>query len=274
MQKPGENGFTLLEMVFALAITSALISTFLLVLTSANDSLHQTLVNAYVRETGQSALEVIASDVRGLARERTCLPARSEDFDRAGFPAGDPSDDAARYLSLIVLKREYIDAEGNGRSADILFLQTTGAGDAEGGRKVNPVCRVLYALCAADGDGDRSNDPAVTLLSREEIANAKSINLHRCVWYSRSAFARLELPDGVSEMLPPEESLLAQEVVAFEVRVMTADAEEFSRRTFVFPNVEDKTPVAIEFIITLRDPHTREEHEVRAAFALEELECY
>ncbi len=274
MQRPGEDGFTLLEMVFAIAMTSALISTFLLVLTSADDSLHQALVEAYVRETGQSALEIIASDVRGLAYERTCLPARSEDFEKTEFPVGDPLARAARHLSLIVLKRDYVDAEGSSRPADVLFLQTTGAGDTEGGRKVNPVCRVLYALCADDGDGDRSNDPAVTLLSREEIADAKSVNLHRCVWYSRSAFARLELPDKISEMLPPEEALLAQDVVAFEVRVMTADMEEFKRRTFVFPNAEDKQPVAIEFIITLCDPHTREEHEVRAVFALEELECY
>jgi len=269
-----KKGFTLIEAVISIAVVSILVSTLLVVLTTAHDALQQGLVGEYVRETGQSVLGIIESDIRGLVYERTCAPADSEDFQTANFDPEEPAARAAAHLSLIIIRRDYVDASGVSRPADMLFLQTTGAGDAEGGRKVNPVCRVLYSLCADDGDGDRSDDPAIASLSQEDIGGAVSINLHRCVWYSHSAFSRLELPDAIFDDEPPVESLLARDVVAFEVRLITAAGDEFERRTLVFPNTKGESPAAIEIVITLRDPYTHKEHELRAAFSPGEMECY
>jgi prepilin-type N-terminal cleavage/methylation domain-containing protein len=267
-------GFTLIEMIIAIGIVSTIIAAFLGVLVSAQNALKRTLVDSYVRETAQSSLEIISSDVRGLVWERTYVPARSADFEGAKFAAADPAARAARDLGIVILKRDYIDRDGRTRPADVLFLRTTGAGDAEAGQKVNPVCRVLYALCLDDGDGDCSNDRTVIALSQNEIAAVKNVSLVRCAWYSRDAFAALELPGADIAASPSEKSLLAKEVVGFEVRVMTDGGSGFARRTLVFPDVSGERPLAIEIVITLKDPYTHEEHEVHRAFAVEALECY
>ena len=231
------------------------------------------LAEAYVLETDRTVFGILASDIAGLVCERTAVPAWPEDFDETVFAADDPPSLAARDVSLLILTRDYTDHEGRTRAADVLFLQTTGAGDAEGGGKTNPVSRVLYCLCIDDGDGDRSNDPAV-ILPDTVCGEETRLALLRSVWYSKNSFARLALPDADTDTQPPEEMLLAENVVAMEIRVMLAGGETFERRTTVLPDAESKKIIAVQIVLTLREPYNDEEREVREVINLAETECY
>ncbi len=267
------DGLTLLELIVAMSLTFAIAATCVGLLVSANDMLDMALTAAYVLETDRTVFGIFASDLAGLAYERTTVPTQSEDFDETVFAEDDPLALTVRDVSLLILTRDYTDYEGRSRAADVLFLQTTGAGDAEGDGKCNPLSRVLYCLCVDDGDGDRSNDPAVILPDTVCVETTR-LTLLRSVWYSKNSFTRLALPDANVDTQSPEEMLLAEDVVAMEIRVMLAGGETFERRTTVHPDAASEKIIAVQIILTLREPYNDEEREVREVFYLAETECY
>jgi hypothetical protein len=243
------------------------------ILTSADDMLGVALTDAYVYETDRTVFGFFRSDLSGLVLERTASPSLAEDFEDADFEEDDPLYYAARDVSLLVVKRDYTDYKGRSRPADILFLQTTGAGNADEDLKTNPIIRALYCLCVDNGDGDHSNDPAVIL--PDTVCRKKTrLSLLRCVWYSRNSFSRLELPDGDTDAKQPEETLLVEDVVAIEIRVMSADVDGFERRTAVVPDVEDEKIIAVQVVLTVIEPGTGEERELVEILNLADVECY
>ncbi len=64
------------------------------------------------------------------------------------------------------------------------------------------------------------------------------------------------------------------DVLAFEVRVLVDKDRGFERRTLVEPNPEQERATAIEITITLRDPRSGEERQVKLYFTRKALDCF
>ena len=276
MNSGRQKGFTLIEAMMTVSITSILMTSFLLALNSARDSLDRALVDSHILAARESVFGMFHTDLGGIVYERSCVEGSDEEFDEADFTGASGASNpdaarAARYLALVVLKRNYVDERGTLRPADVLLLQTAGANSLTRSEKLNPVCRVLYCLCSDDGDGDWSNNPVV----HAPQGKGGRVGLYRCVWGSPGAFGGLTLPDAVRDSAPPEESLLAQDVRELEISVLMKGKDRFERRTLVFPNTEpDRKPTALRVRIVIYNPVEKREHTVWRVFHLGELECY
>ncbi len=256
----------MIELMVALSISAVILVTLIGVVASLHDTFTRSLDDAYIRETTQTAYEIIDADIRGCACERSCEPVSSESFESATLAPDDELSRAAKYLSLVVIKRDRLDPETGVRPSDILFLQTTSAGDTEGGLKTSPISRVLYCLCGDNADLSAE----ATITPGRPYSPAGGTSLFRIAHYSFDSFERLALP-GVP---PSGESLLIADVAAFEVKVLVDKERGFERRTLVEPNPERERATAVEITITLRDPHSGEERRVKLYFTRRTLDCF